>query len=161
MLSIARSLDHKQMAKGKSSFSFSHDRKYILKRLKEKEFRMFLDVAPNYFKHVNLSIFHNLPSRLVKVLGAYRVTVKNLNTGSRRCEWVLMSENLGYNLDTQYADYDLKGTINERRKSTATSNKTKMDLDFIEDFESVPLCLYEDEKLRNFDYALNNDSYFL
>ena len=72
-----------------------------------------------------------------------------------------MSENLGYNLDTQYADYDLKGTINERRKSTATSNKTKMDLDFIEDFESVPLCLYEDEKLRNFDYALNNDSYFL
>jgi hypothetical protein len=95
---------------------------------------MFLDIAPNYFKHINLSLFHNLPSLLVKVIGAFRVSVKNLNTGSRRCSWVLISENLGFNLESRPLPYDLKGTINEKRKlGTDKKAKTKMDLEFIED----------------------------
>jgi hypothetical protein len=77
---------------------------------------MFLDVAPNYFKHTNLSIFHNLPSRLVKVLGAFRVSVKNTNTGARRCNWILLSENLGFNLTNPVLAFDLKGALNPNRK---------------------------------------------
>lgn len=124
---------HKSTTKlGKSSFLFSHDKKYILKKLPEREFRMFLDFGPNYFKHINLSIFHNLPSMLVKVLGAYRISTKNRNTSSRTVSWVLLSENLGYNLKESYEDYDLKGTINDRRRlKPSQKSKTKMDLEFI------------------------------
>jgi hypothetical protein len=101
---------------------------------------MFLDVAPNYFKHTNLSMFHNLPSLLTKVLGAYRVSVKNLNTGFRRCSWVLISENLGFTLDYPFITYDLKGTINEKRKlGNDKKAKTKMEVEFIDDFKAIPL----------------------
>jgi len=103
---------------------------------------MFLDFAPNYFKHVNLSLFHNLPSMLVKVLGAFRISVKNNSTSSRKVSWVMLSENLGVNLSEPYEDYDLKGTINERRRlKSSKKSKTKMDLEFIDDFESIPICL--------------------
>ena len=59
ILSIARSqIQTHQLGKSGSRFSYSHDKKYIVKAIKEREFKMFLDLAQNYFRHVCKSFFH-------------------------------------------------------------------------------------------------------
>jgi hypothetical protein len=59
--------------------------------------------------------------------------------------------------------YDLKGSTNSRRKLRPGDEqiKTKMDVEFVEAFQSIPLCLRDEQKLKMIDYAINNDSFFL
>lgn len=147
LLSISRSQDNQeQLGKSGALFSKSLDGKYILKKLDEKEFRMFIDLTPNYFRHVCKNFFHNMPSRLAKTIGAYKISIKNLSTGRHISEWALLSENLGFNLPSPIQVYDLKGTTNHKRRVNEGEGRTKMDVNFIEDFRGIPLNLSPDAK---------------
>lgn len=161
ILSIARGLSKQvQLGKSGASFMYSHDMRFIIKSLGEREFRMFMELAPNYFRHICKSFFHDMPSRLVRILGAFRISVKNHTTGKQRVEWLILSENLGYNIPEKLLKYDLKGTFNQRRYVKDGDIKTKMDLNYLEDFKGLPITIIMDTK-RLLDAAIWNDSLFL
>lgn len=145
--------NHFQPGKSGATFRLSHDGKYILKTVDEKAVRMFIDLAPNYFRHICKNYFHNMPSLLVKTLGAYKVYVKNQGTGRSRLEFLLLFENLGFNMPDKCFAYDLKGTANSRRKVKQGDKRTKMDINFLDDFFGVPLTVQTESK-RIFDAAI-------
>ena len=121
---------------------------------------MLLDSASGYFRHIYLGAFNNLPSCLVKVVGAFKIAIKNSTTGKNKTEWLIMSENLGYKMPKNSLVYDLKGTDNQRRKVKKNDDKTKMDLNFLEDFGGIPLSVAPEAK-RILDASIWNDSLFL
>jgi hypothetical protein len=160
-LSISKAMRH-HYTPGKSgaSFSYAHDSKYTLKSVDEKEIAMFIDLAPNYFRHLFKSFYHSMPSRLAKVYGAYRVSVKNYLTGNKRVEWLLLFENLSIVMPRLHQVFDLKGTLNARRFVKPGESKTKMDRNFLDDMKGLPLFLTARAK-RELDAALWNDTRFL
>ena len=132
----------------------------VFKLIDEKEFRMFLAIAPNYFIHMCKSIFHNMPSILNVCFGAYKITTKNFSTGKSKTEWCLIFENIGNSLIPPTICYDLKGTTNNKRKVNDGDKKTKMDLNFIEDFSSLPLPISLEQK-KILKASTMNDTLFL
>ena len=161
LLSIAQSLTKESHTLGKSgaTFRFSHDKRYILKTIEEKEFKMFVDLAPNYFRHTCKKFFHAMPSRLVKALGAFCINTKKTSS-KETTEWLLLFENLNFNMHEPTKTYDLKGALNQKRKVLEKDTKTKMDLNFLEDFQGLPINLPKEIK-RFFDAAIWNDCLFL
>lgn len=161
LLSLSKSeTSSAQLGKSKAYFKFSADRRFLTKVLDEKHFQMFLDLAPNYFRHVYMSSYHNMPSCLLKTLGAYKIQVKNHSTGKSHTEWLVLSENLGYGMPKGIKVYDLKGTDNQRRKVKEGDGRTKMDLNFLEDFKGIPLAVPPEAK-RILDASIWNDTLFL
>lgn len=161
ILSISRSQKEAlHLGKSKAFFKNSIDERFIIKIIGERQFRMFTDFAPNYFRHVCKNRFHNMPSCLVKILGAYCVKIKNKSTGKVRQEWVLINENLAYGLPKKSLVYDLKGTVNKRRKVNDGDEKTKMDLNFVEFMKGLPVVLGFEDKKR-LDAEIWNDTLFL
>jgi len=61
--------------KTKPKFYKSFDDKYVFKEIKKSEFKMFLEFAPSYFDNLCKSFFHNQPTSLCKILGAYKIKV--------------------------------------------------------------------------------------
>ena len=86
-----------------------------------------------------------MPSKLVKILGAYRVNCKNLTSGKVRTEWLLIFDNLAATMPVDSVIYDLKGTTNIRRK-VQKKGMTMMDVNFIEDFNTKPIALRSETK---------------
>ena len=161
LLSISQSnKSNLHLGKSKALFRYSIDEKFMLKIVGERQFRMFLDFAPNYFRHVCKGKFHGMPTCLVKILGAYYVQVKNHLTGRQRHEWIFISENLCYKSPENALVYDLKGTINRRRKVEEGDERTKMDLNFVEDMKGLPIIMHAEDK-RKLDAAIWNDTLFL
>ncbi|CAG9325505.1 unnamed protein product [Blepharisma stoltei] len=161
LISITSSQNsQEQLGKSRAVFRKSLNGKYILKTIDEKEFRMFIDLTPNYFRHVCKNYFHNMPSRLVKTIGAFKISVKNYSTGRNKLEWALLSENLGFAMPSPLYVYDLKGTSNHKRRVKEGDTRTKMDLNFIEDFKGIPITLAPEVK-RIFDATIWNDTLFL
>ena len=86
-ISISRSIyKSEDLGKSGAMFKKTHDQLFIFKLIDEKEFRMFLAIAPNYFIHMCKSIFHNMPSILNVCFGAYKITTKNFSTGKGKTE---------------------------------------------------------------------------
>jgi hypothetical protein len=162
ILSLSRSENSGsiQLGKSKAYFKYSNDRRFLTKILDEKRFQMFLDMANTYFRHVYMSSFHGMPSCLVRILGAYKVQLKNHSTGKSKTDWLILTENLGYGLGKGIRVYDLKGTDNQRRKVKEGDGRTKMDLNFLEDFKGIPLPVMSDAK-RILDASIWNDTLFL
>ena len=160
-ISLARSV-YKSDELGKSGaiFKKSHDHLYIIKVIDEREYRMFVNLAPNYFVHMCKGIFHNMPTLLNVCLGAYKINFKNFSAGKSRTEWCLVFENIGHDLKGPTIAYDLKGTTNKRRKVKNGDKKTKMDLNFVEDFASLPLPLTGEQK-HFLEVAVMNDTLLL
>ncbi|OMJ94743.1 hypothetical protein SteCoe_2088 [Stentor coeruleus] len=161
LLSISQAQkEEMHLGKSKALFKCSVDDRFIIKIIGERQFRMFTDFAPNYFRHTCKNKFYNMPSCLVKVLGAYYVQVKNHSTGKTRQEWVLINENLAYKQPKTCLIYDLKGTINKRRKVQEGDEKTKMDLNFVEYMKGLPIVLQANDK-KFLDAEIWNDTLFL
>ncbi|CAG9332216.1 unnamed protein product [Blepharisma stoltei] len=161
LLSISKSKPiHGQLGKSKATFSVSHDGKYILKIIDRKEINMFRGVAQNYFRHLCKNFFHQMPSRLVRTIGAYQITVRNHHTGKSVKEYAFIFENLGYQMPEKPFVYDLKGTQNKRRYVKPGDTRTKMDLNFLEDFNCIPFIIPKEAK-KFFDVAIWNDTLFL
>ena len=86
-LSLSKSeVTSSQLGKSKALFKFSSDRRFLTKILDEKRFQMFLDMAPSYFRHIYMTFNHSMPSCLVKIIGAYKIQIKNHTTGKTRNE---------------------------------------------------------------------------
>lgn len=161
VLSMSRSeAEQQQLGKSGAMFFRSSDGKYIGKLIDEREFNMFADMAPNYFRHICKSFYHNMPSKLVHIVGVYRYTVKNLSYNTKSHSWLLIMRNLAYGISPKAVTYDLKGTLNSRRYVKEGKQQTKMDLNFIEDLDSLPLLLSE-ENMRVLESAIWNDTLFL
>ena len=87
ILSLSKSeVTSSQLGKSKALFKFSSDRRFLTKILDEKRFQMFLDMAPSYFRHIYMTFNHSMPSCLVKIIGAYKIQIKNHTTGKTRNE---------------------------------------------------------------------------
>lgn len=142
-----------QLGKSKAMFSMSHDGRYILKIIESKECLMFKGIALNYFRHLCKNFFHQMPSRLVRTIGAYKITAKNHHSGKTSKDWAFIFENLGYSMPEKPLIYDLKGTSNKRRYVKPGETRTKMDLNFLEDFKTIPFIISKDNK-RFFDVAV-------
>jgi Phosphatidylinositol-4-phosphate 5-Kinase/TCP-1/cpn60 chaperonin family/FYVE zinc finger len=149
-----------QLGKSSATFSTSQNNKFIIKILDEKEFGMFKDLAPNYFRHYCNSKFHNMPCLMVRTLGCYRVYTKNHTQGKSKCEWAILYENLGAAMPKDFQIYDLKGSFNHRRYINAKEKRTKMDKNFLEDFGGLPLTLSKSSK-KVLDMSIWNDTLFL
>ena len=72
----------------------------------------------------------------------------------------MVFENIGHDLKGPTIAYDLKGTTNKRRKVKNGDKKTKMDLNFVEDFASLPLPLTGEQK-HFLEVAVMNDTLLL
>ena len=87
ILSISKSQNEPlHLGKSKAFFKYSLDERFMIKIVGERQFRMFMDFAPNYFRHNCKNKFHQMPSCLVRILGAYYVHVRNHTTGKLRQE---------------------------------------------------------------------------
>lgn len=148
------------LGKSGAIFKKTHDHMYIIKVIDEREYRMFLGLAPNYFKHMCKGIFHNMPTMINFCLGAFKINMKNQSSGKSKTEWCLVFENIGNGLKGLTISYDLKGTTNKRRRVKDGDKKTKMDVNFVEDFSCLPLPLSFEHK-RLLEAAIINDSLFL
>ena len=160
LLSICKKSDivAMKLGKSKSVFLYSHDKRYIFKQISGKEMVIFEDMAPNYFRHMAKHIYHQMPSQLVKTIGAFRVTVKS-DKEVRKTNY-LLTENLEVVMAPGSKIFDLKGTLNARRYVKTGETRTKMDLNFTEEYHSLPICLHLEDKQR-LDAGLWNDSLFL
>lgn len=149
-----------QLGKSKAYFSKSLDNLYIIKILDEKEFTMFKELAPNYFRHFCNAEYHKMPCCMVRTLGCFRIYTKNYTKGTTRIEWALLFENLGCVMPKEVEVYDLKGSFNERRYVGRNEKKTKMDRNFLEDFKGIPIKISKEAK-KLLDMSIWNDTLFL
>lgn len=151
----------KVLGKSGAGFTFSHDGKYLIKEFSDmKEVKMFLEMAPSYFRHVCKSLCHDMPSRMVHTLGFYKISTKNLTTGFRKASFVFVLENTGFNLPEPRKVYDLKGTLNPKRFVEAGASKTKMDVNFVDERDGLPLFLSMNSK-HSLESAIHNDTQYL
>lgn len=59
--------------KSGSTFTKTWDDRFILKQVSRVELVTFLETGTNYFEYMANTLFHGLPSVLVKILGVYRL----------------------------------------------------------------------------------------
>jgi TCP-1/cpn60 chaperonin family/Phosphatidylinositol-4-phosphate 5-Kinase len=124
----------------------SQDTRYLIKIVSENTFKTFLDLAPNYFRHECKVMFHKMPSKLLRIFGAYKVSVKSL--GKTRKEWILIQENLGSMLPDYVQTYRINPT-----------SKKEIDPKYLKDFQGIPITLPLDHK-KILDASIWNDSLF-
>ncbi|CAG9331234.1 unnamed protein product [Blepharisma stoltei] len=161
LLSISNSKKiNGQLGKSQATFSLSHDCRFILKIIDKNEFSMFSGIAQNYFQHLCKNFYHLMPSKLVKTVGAFKIQHKNHHIGENTKVWALLFENLGYGMPEKSLTYDLKGTSNKRRYVKQGETRTKMDLNYLEDFRCKPITISQEMK-KYFDVAIWNDTLFL
>lgn len=161
LLSISKRADlvASQLGKSKSVFFYSHDKRYLLKLVSAKEMLMFEDMAPNYFRHMAKHVYHQMPSQLIKTIGAFSVSIQGA-AGDNKKSHYLLAVNLEAIMPPKSKIFDLKGTLNARRYVKDGDTRTKMDLNFTEEYHSLPLCLRLVDK-QKLDAGLWNDSLFL
>lgn len=161
ILSMSRTVSKTEdVGKSSALFKQTHDFRFILKIVDEKELKMFNLMAVNYFSHLYKCLYEKIDSALNFCLGIYKIAWKNLNSGKSKTEYVMVFEKIGYGISPPLVVYDLKGTTNKRRRVKEGDKKTKMDLNFVEDFGGLPLPLaVEDwDKIKR---SIINDSGFL
>ena len=169
--SIMKSAIWKNVSGGKSKAKFykTNDEKYLFKSIKENEFNMFLEMAINYFHHMDEYLFHKMPSLLMKILGVYKIIIKKEEKGiiNKETYYLMLMENLNYGLNFDKGNiisYDLKGSIMNRYVTKSNlkekSNIVLYDNNFKEDFNNEPIPL----KKNLYDLliiSVHNDTIFL
>lgn len=66
---------------GPKKFFLSNDHRFLLKIITEQDFLMFQQFAPNYFKHIYRHFYKNMNSRLLKIIGCFKVIFTNHYNG--------------------------------------------------------------------------------
>jgi len=161
--SLAKVIRHTASGgKSGSTFSKTSDNRFLLKYVSATEFHMFLQTAPAYFEYMSRSIFKNMPSLLVKILGAFSITARK---GGKKTptKYVFLMPNVFYGFTAQQV-FDLKGSVSANRetkkRNRADPGRVLLDLDFIKAMGGFPVVL--DEVSRSFlRTAIYNDTTFL
>ena len=146
--SICATIDWSDNSGGKSGSSFlqSNWQKYILKEVKKQEMKMFVEIEGLYFDYLAKSFFNHYPTALAKILGAYRIKIKNRTKNESKTIYYFLQENLFVNPKSEkQLIYDLKGS--KRNRFAALHKRVLLDNNFLLDFNSMPLTL---------DYAMKN-----
>ena len=118
--------------KSGSFFFFSHDRKFMIKTMRNDEFETMLKILPDYIEH-----HRRYPdSLLAKIFGVF--TVKK--EGMEKVHLMLMENTMQFKDKNKIKFvYDLKGsTYGRRTKGTMTTKTVRKDLDFLNDKKKNP-----------------------
>jgi 1-phosphatidylinositol-3-phosphate 5-kinase len=100
-----------------SGFAKTLDDRFILKYVKRREFKMYLQYALQYFQYIGKSMFQRCPSLLVKILGVYQVSWSKSNGNRMSTKHIVIMPNLFYGTDVK-AVFDLKGNMRNRFVNT-------------------------------------------
>lgn len=128
---------------------------------------MFIETGFQYFHHNAKFLFHKMPSALAKILGAYKIKIKNNRTNRAENSYIILMENLFYGKEetgiSKYIKaYDLKGSKSNRyiSKKDQKANQVLPDTNFKEDFKGEPIAL-ERNMAELLKAAIHNDSLIL
>jgi hypothetical protein len=131
------------------------------------EFKMFIETGFQYFHHNAKFLFHKMPSALAKILGAYKIKIKNPKQNKAENSYIILMENLFYGKDEVGKEkgikaYDLKGSRSNRYipKKDQKANQVLPDTNFKEDFKGEPIAL-ERNMAELMKAAIHNDSLIL
>ncbi|CAO2829917.1 unnamed protein product [Amaranthus hypochondriacus] len=121
--------------KSGSMFYLSHDDRFVIKTLRKSELKVFLQMLPSYYNHVQL--YEN--TLITKFFGLHRIKLKC----GRKVRFVVMG-NMFYTELRIHQRYDLKGSSYGRYtcKEKINQNATLKDLDLSYEF-------YMDRSLRD------------
>lgn len=147
-----------QGGKSKAFFAKSMDERFIIKQIKKTELDSFLKFAPDYFKHITMSLDTGSQTCLAKILGIYQV--RQNRSGKEIKVDLMVMENLlfGRNISRTY---DLKGAVFSRYISdTNDSEKVLLDQNFVEDMCVSPIYVGGRTK-HLLQRAIWNDTSFL
>ncbi|KAI9785441.1 MAG: 1-phosphatidylinositol-3-phosphate 5-kinase [Peltula sp. TS41687] len=146
--------------KTRSVFLKTLDQRFVLKSLSPIETQAFLRFAPAYFQIMSEALFHELPTVIAKMLGFYRILIKNAATGTE-IKWdVLIMENLFYGR-TPNRIFDLKGSMRNRKiQSTGKQDEVLLDENMVEFIYESPLFVREHSK-KLLRASVWNDTLFL
>ncbi|KXX80174.1 hypothetical protein MMYC01_204123 [Madurella mycetomatis] len=146
--------------KTKSVFLKTLDDRLVLKSLSLSETTSFLRFAPDYFNIMAEALFHDLPSVIAKMLGFFRIIIKNPLTNTEIKLDLLVMENLFYDRSPSRT-FDLKGSMRNRRiQSTGEQNEVLLDENMVEYIYESPLFAREHSK-RLLRASVFNDTLFL
>jgi hypothetical protein len=124
---------------------------------------MFIETGFQYFHHNAKFLFHKMPSALAKILGAYKIKIRNNKQSKVENSYIILMENLFYgkNMNSIKA-YDLKGSKSNRYipKKDQKPNQVLPDTNFKEDFKGEPIAL-ERNMAELLKAAVHNDSLIL
>jgi 1-phosphatidylinositol-3-phosphate 5-kinase len=124
---------------GKSNVFFAKtmDDRFVVKQVTSTEKISFLGFAPRYFNYLTESLNSGSPTSLAKIVGLYRVSVKQAK-GNRELDLLVM-ENLLYARNVSRL-YDLKGSVRSRYNSDVTgNNKVLLDENLLEMMPTSPI----------------------
>ncbi len=171
--SLSKSLEWSENSGGKSKASFykTFDNKYILKNVTENEFNMFLNNGIKYFEYMSQFLFHKMPSALAKILGAYKMIIRQKNKEIRYN--LILMENIFYDTisksnnifnspESSIRVYDLKGSNINRyiNKNMRKPGKVLLDTNFLVDFNKEPVFI-DSNVYERLKIALYNDTMYL
>jgi hypothetical protein len=169
--SIMKTSDWADNSGGKQRGNFfkSGDQKYVFKEIKPGDIRMFTEFAPRYFDYLCKSFFHNFPCALAKILGAYKISIRNNSNKNRVTEkYYVIIENLNYGItdEKKIIRFDLKGStrnrfikIDESNTPSVGAAKVLLDTNFMFDNKSRPMAL-KNVYYKILMICINNDSLF-
>ena len=115
MTSLARASKWSTTAgKSGSTFAKTRDDRFVLKFVKRQQLTTLLDITLSYCQHMAHHAYHQLPSFIVPILGAYEVGWKKGGRGGERaqCYVVVMSHLFADH--TPSIIFDLKGSTKNR-----------------------------------------------
>ena len=128
---------------------------------------MFIETGFQYFHHNAKFLFHKMPSALAKILGVYKIKIKQPKSTKVENIFIILMENLFFgkgeekNKNTVHA-YDLKGSKSSRYINPRDQKPDQVlpDTNFKIDFDGEPIILEKnmEELLKA---AIHNDSLIL
>ena len=142
--------------KSGSTFLKTLDDRFVLKQVPRSEFQSFHEHAATYFAFVSRTSWSQLPSALVKILGAIVIEYRAPDGSKHTCH-LLVQENLFYGKNVARM-CDLKGA--HRKRDGEDDDGTVVDEALFRFNNGYPLLLSEAAKQR-LTRALHNDTLFL
>lgn len=129
--------------KSKAEFYKTLDEKYIIKKIKDNELKMFRDMGIGYFEYMGKAFTQYYPTTLAKALGLFKVRYSNKSKSDRKVSCFLLMENilLGVNPKSQTI-YDLKGLTRRRYVMKKEEGQVYLDTNFLFDHKSLPIPLH-------------------
>jgi hypothetical protein len=125
---------------------------------------MFIETGFQYFHHNAKFLFHKMPSALAKILGAYKIKVRNPKSSKDDNSYLILMENLFFGKEnSSIRAYDLKGSRSNRyiqKKDIKGPDQVLPDTNFKEDFKGEPIT-FERNMVELLKFAVHNDSLIL
>lgn len=100
--------------KSGSTFSKTHNQRFILKEVTKGEMKHFLSFVTDYIEYCKRPYIDKYASALVKVVGVYKISYKDILTNKGSVHYILVMENLFYECNITFI-YDLKGSMRNRK----------------------------------------------